>query len=210
MTYFARGQVREVRILLPEVVYKVCVWLKLGYRKIRYGYAFRKIKLTHGKFAIVSPQDYDQLARHKWSARKSGRTFYAERYMPLGKGRYKQISMHREVLKVGKEYYVDHINHNGLDNRKANLRLATRSQNAQNRRKAKIKSWSKYKGVSLHNLDKRWSVRIQVNGKQKFLGLFEDEVEAAKTYDRSANKYHGQFAVLNFEDKKPHNIHPSQ
>jgi len=104
-------------------------------------------------------------------------------------------------MKAGDGDFCDHINHNGLDNRKANLRLATRSQNAWNRQKAKIKSRSKYKGVSWYNRGKRWSVRIQVNRKQKFLGIFEDEIEAAKAYDRAARKYFGEFAELNFEKK---------
>ncbi len=190
---------REVRILLPEVVYKVCVWVKLGYRKIRYGYAFRRIKLRHEKYAIVSPQDYERLARHKWSAHKGGRTFYAERYRPIGKGRYKHILMHREVLKVGKEYYVDHINHNGLDNRRENLRPATPAQNAQHRRKCRTKKTSKYRGVYWFKERRKWAGLIQMDGRGILLGYFEDEKEAARAYDRAARKYHGEFAELNFE-----------
>jgi len=102
---------------------------------------------------------------------------------------------------------VDHINHNGLDNRKANLRPATRSENMWNRRKADRKSRSRYKGLSLHNRKKRWSVRIKVNGRSKFLGFFEDEVEAARAYDNAARKFHGEFAVLNFPQKQGRSIY---
>jgi hypothetical protein len=190
---------REVRILLPEAVYRIWVWLKLGYRKIRYGYAFRKINLTNGKFTIVSPQDYGWLARHKWSACKGGRTFYARRYVPLGKGKCKHIPMHREILKVGKEYYVDHINHNGLDNRRENLRPATPAQNAQHRRKCRTKNTSKYRGVYWNKRAKKWPSRILVNSKSILLGYFDEEEEAAKAYDRAARKYYGEFAELNFK-----------
>jgi hypothetical protein len=113
----------------------------------------------------------------------------------------KKILMHREIMKAGDGKFCDHINHNGLDNRKANLRLATHSQNAWNRRKSKVKSRSKYKGVSWYNKDERWSARIHVNRKNKFLGIFADEVEAAKAYDKAAQKYFGEFAELNFNKK---------
>ena len=79
--------------------------------------------------------------------------------------------------------------------------MATRSRNAWNRQKAKIKSRSRYKGVSWYNRGKRWNARIHVNRKEKFLGIFADEIEAAKAYDRAARKYFGEFAELNFDKK---------
>jgi hypothetical protein len=158
--------------------------------------------LTRGKYAIVEPEDFEHLSKYKWFAQQGQRTFYAVRRIQQERGgKQKAILMHREIMKAGNEEFCDHINHNGLDNRKANLRLATRSQNAWNRRKSKVKSRSKYKGVSWYNKDERWSVRIQVNRKQKFLGIFADEVEAAKAYDRAAQKYFGEFAELNFKKK---------
>jgi len=107
--------------------------------------------------------------------------------------------MHRKILKAPDSFIVDHINHNGLDNRKANLRLATHSQSACNRRKSSAKTWSKYKGVSWRISDKRWSAAIGINNRAKWLGLFTDEISAAKAYDAAARKYHGEFASLNFE-----------
>jgi len=98
--------------------------------------------------------------------------------------------MHREVIKVGCGLVVDHINHNGLDNRKSNLRVATRWQNAQNRRKTSKRTASIYKGVSWNKRDKRWFAEIRVNDKCRDLGYFEDETAAAKAYDEAARKYH--------------------
>ena len=96
---------------------------------------------------------------------------------------------------------VDHINHNGLDNRKANLRIATRAQNSRYSKKTKNKFSSNYKGLYFHRLERRWRVRITENGRTRYVGQFKDEIEAAKAYDRAARKYHGEFASLNFPSK---------
>ena len=109
--------------------------------------------------------------------------------------------MHRQILHPPGHLVVDHINHNGLDNRKANLRHATRVQNNRNRLIIKRKgASSKYKGVSWRKRKKRWHARIHVNGRYKFLGYFKEEINAAKAYDKAAKKYHKEFASLNFPD----------
>jgi len=108
--------------------------------------------------------------------------------------------MHREILNPPDHLLVDHINRNGLDNRKANLRPATRSQNSMNKPFIKTTpSSSKYRGVSWSKSQKKWNVQIGLNGKHKFIGYFHDEIQAAKAYDRAAKLYHKEFAVLNFE-----------
>ena len=171
----------------------------LLYRRIRYGYAFCRIPLTQGKYAIVDPDDYFRLSKHKWFVIKGCSTFYAARSVNRRGKRYR-IRMHREVIKVPDDTFVDHINQNGLDNRKANLRPATCAQNIRNRKKYAVKSRSRYKGLLWDNYWKKWRVRIYLNRNQIHLGFFDDEIEAAKAYDRGAIKYHGQFASLNFPD----------
>ncbi|MHC4566413.1 MAG: 5'-3' exonuclease H3TH domain-containing protein, partial [Planctomycetota bacterium] len=111
--------------------------------------------------------------------------------------------MYRQVIKVPDHLFVDHINRNRLDNRKANLRPATAAQNGQNRVKyRKGKYSSKYKGVSRRRSRMPWRATIRVNGRPKHLGSFTSEVRAAKAYDRAAKKYHGEFAVLNFSESR--------
>jgi hypothetical protein len=177
------------------------VWLALLYRRLRYGYPFRRIPLTQGKIAIVDPEDYKHLKKYKWYARKSRRTFYAVCYITKPKylGR-RNVYMHQLVIHVPAGMDCDHINHNGLDNRKANLRAATHTQNLWNRRKFKPYAHSKYKGVDWARHTKRWRGRISVNGKRIHLGHFDSEIEAAKAYDEGAKKYFGEFAALNFEN----------
>jgi len=173
----------------------------LLYRRIRYGYAFRRIRLTRGKYALVNPDDYRHLSKHKWHAYPNGKTFYAARRATINGIKNRYIPMHRAVLKVPDSMFVDHINRNGLDNRKANLRPATHAQNSCNRGKRSNRAYgSKYKGVTARSERQCYQAQIRVNGNPIFLGSFRDEVQAAEAYDRAAKKYHRQYAVLNFPD----------
>jgi hypothetical protein len=105
--------------------------------------------------------------------------------------------MHRQIMNAPEGLLVDHIDGNGLNNQKNNLRLCSSAQNARNRRPTS-KPYSKYKGVSWHKRNKKWEVRIAKSGKSTYLGTFEDELEAALAYDRKAEELFGEFAYLNF------------
>jgi hypothetical protein len=188
----------ELRIKIPVLLERLIIWLLLLYRRLRYGYPFRRIPLTQGKFAIVDPEDYDRLAKHKWQASRFPRSDYATRFVTIGYRRQKHIQMHRVIMNVRPGQFIDHINHNGLDNRKTNLRLATRAQNSWNKRKQRGNHSSKFKGVSWFIREKNWQARIQSNGTKFFLGSFKKEIDAAKAYDNAAKKYYGDFASLNF------------
>ena len=174
----------------------------LWYRKLRYGYTFRRIPLSQGKYAIVDPDDYERISRHKWYACRRNRTYYAIRgqWSPLLKKRL-TISMHREIIDVPDDLFVDHINHNGWDNRKANLRPATAAENAQNARYPKINTTSKYRGVWYNKKKKRWRAVIGVNNTRKVIGSFRNEIDAGKAYDKAARLYYREFAILNFPNE---------
>jgi hypothetical protein len=191
----------QVRILVPEFVCRACVWLLLLYRRVRYGYPFRRIRLTQGKFAIVDPGDYDKLAKYKWFAVRSERGYYAVRMTKAKKGsgvKQKGVRMHRAIVGVPEGKIIDHIDHNGLDNRRANLRVATRRQNTWNKRKQRGKCSSKYKGVTWLKSEARWQARISCKGRSIFIGYFDDEKAAARAYDAKAAELFGEYAALNF------------
>ncbi len=195
-----RGENIRVVLEVPRWVIKPAVFIVLFYRKIRYGCSFRKILLTQGKYAIVDADDYQRLSKYKWRICGDGRwTHYATRGIKRG-GKWRNIRMHREIIKVPEGMVIDHINGNGLDNRKVNLRAATIAENGWNSRKRKSKS--KYRGVWWQKQLKKWRVEIWFNGNRKHIGYFENVREAAKAYDRAARKYHGQFAALNFKQSK--------
>ena len=138
--------------------------------------------------------------KHKWQASRGNNTFYAARGIRADKKRI-TLKMHRQILRPPDHLFVDHMNHNGLDNRKANLRPATHSQNSFNRIiSTRGDLSSKYKGVAWNRCKKKWQARIGIYGKRKYIGYFKDEIEAAKAYDRAAKKYHAEFANLNFKE----------
>ena len=173
------------------------------YRRIRYGYAFCRIPLTRGKYAIVDPDDYRRLSKYKWYAIKQGGNFYAARNIRDKNGKQRQIFMHRQICRVANHLLVDHINRNGLNNRKVNLRQATYSQNGQNRAKYTSRTFSsKYKGVTWNRGHRLWEAEITIYRKRIFLGSFDSEARAARAYDRAARRYHGEFAVPNFPEPK--------
>ena len=146
---------------------------------------------NYGKyFAMVDDEDYEYLMQWNWQVHISNRAQYAKRL-----DGNKVIMMYREILKCNSTtLIVDHINHNGLDNRKENLRTATRSENAKNR---KGSGKSKYLGVSWHWRIKRWFAGCHVNKKRIHLGSYKTEEEAALAYNEAAKIYHGEFANLN-------------
>ena len=110
------------------------------------------------------------------------------------------VHMHRMIMKPPKGMVVDHINCDGLDNRRANLRFATRQQNKCNTRPISRRCSSKYKGVFWARDRCKWRAVVTSKGKRMNLGAFDNEVEAARVRDAAAKKYHGQFAWLNFPD----------
>ena len=105
--------------------------------------------------------------------------------------------MHIQIMHAEKGILIDHINHNGLDNRRANLRFATYGQNAWNSKKGINRGSSKYKGVSWDKISKKWRAMICNDYKKMHLGFFDDEKAAAKVYNEAAKKHRGVFAVLN-------------
>ena len=153
----------------------------------------KRIPLTQGKYALIDNDMFGYLNQWKWYAHKSGFTYYAERH----EENRKTIIMHRVIMKAKKGQISDHRNCDGLDNRRKNLRFATRSQNGQNQR-INIKGSSKYKGVSWHKRDQIWRAKIKLHGRFIHLGNYHNETVAACVYDQMAIKLFGEFARLNF------------
>ena len=147
---------------------------------------------------MVSQEDFGRLNQHKWHATtKDNRNFYASRVRYAG-GK-KSILMHRDVMNPPDEMVVDHIDGNGLNNTRENLRIVTAAQNSYNQRKCRSRRTSKYKGVSLRKRDKKWTAAIMFQGILINLGFFEKEIDAAKAYDEAAKELYREYACLNFK-----------
>lgn len=155
----------------------------------------KKIKLSKEKFALVDEDDFDRTSRLKWHAHKKPRdgSFYACSNIRGGRGII--VKMHRLIMNAGPSEIVDHINGNGLDNRKRNLRICTKTQNCRNQG-LRSDNRSGFKGV--HQRGKKYRVQIQFMGKYINIGTFQDKISAARAYDAAAKKFHGEFARLNF------------
>lgn len=139
----------------------------------------REIPLTRGKVALVDDEDFEHLSHFKWNAHKCRNTYYATRQSRVADGRARFIRMHIEIVGTPVGMVTDHINGNGLDNRRKNLRIVTNRENAQNRHVLKT---SKYPGVTWQKEPGKWSARIMIDGRVRSLGLFSDEEKAADAY----------------------------
>lgn len=156
----------------------------------------KNIPLTKGKIALVDDDDYEWLYIFKWRWQPiHGIPGYAVR---TSNGN--RLYMHRVILNLTCEnkVEVDHINGNGLDNRRCNLRICNRMQNRRNCRPQSLNT-SGYKGV--YHSRKKWRARIEVSGKKIDLGTYETAEEAAIAYDQAAKFYQGEFAWLNFPNR---------
>ncbi len=154
----------------------------------------REIPLTQGKVAIVDDSDYSWLSKFKWHYAEWKGIGYAKKN---NKGKIPAIlKMHRLVIGAKDGEKVDHINRNTLDNRKANLRLVTQSQNMMNTGLRKTNK-SGIKGVCFTSREGKWLASIWKDRKQIYLGYFDDKKDAALAYNKAALELHGQYAVLN-------------
>lgn len=157
----------------------------------------REIPLTHGQVAIVDDEDFDRLACLKWHAKRYRGYEYAARGIRRA-GRTKCVLMHR-VICEGQE--VDHVNGDGLDNRRCNLRPVTRSQNQANARPRVVHrgqaATSRFKGVSFDKGTRKWRAYIRIALRLRYLGVHESERAAALAYNAAAAHHYGEFARLN-------------
>jgi hypothetical protein len=187
-----------IQIKVPNWLDKICAWPVLAFRLWKYGYSFRRIDLGEGVWTIVEPQDYYRFGCLKWTINGNGIKFYAVRYVKIGPGKTKTLRLHREIMNPPAGLLVDHRNLDSLDNRRANLRLATHSQNQCNKSKTKSKTLSRFVGVTRDKNRSKWEARLKHHGKKIWLGRFSSEIAAARAYDKAAIKYHKDFARLNF------------
>src|SRR4030067_853445 len=136
----------------------------------------RKIALTRGKFALVNDEDYEELSQYKWQAVPGRYTWYAQRCLSTAESAKPGTTfMHRQLFNGKKG--IDHINHDGLDNRRENLRAATGAPNNQNGRK-RTGTTSKYRGVCWETRRSKWIASTSFQGKHVRIGYFPSEAAA--------------------------------
>jgi hypothetical protein len=164
----------------------------------------KEIPLTQGKVAIVGAEDFAWLSDRRWHAHERGRTWYA-RSTIKSMGVQRTVFMHRVILEhhgydltTGE---VDHINGDGLDNRKSNLQIISHAENIRKSR-TQVNNKSGFRGVSWHKQDHRWQVFIEVDQVRKYVGSYRTKIAAALAYDEAAKKYFGRFAKLNLQNNQ--------
>ena len=154
---------------------------------------------VHGlQHFFIDGEDFEKVNKYKWYLSKDKRRDnYYLMYDDRGPDRKgKILLLHRIIMDCPEGLVVDHINHNTLDNRKENLRICNKSQNAMNAIKQK-NTKSKYKGVSINKITGKFIAYIKNNGKFEYIGAYSEENAAAIAYNKKAYEYHREFACLN-------------
>lgn len=147
-------------------------------------------------FALVDDEDYQNLSKYNWSVFNQNKKIkYAARKIRVNKIP-KILFMHRIILRCPPNLFGDHIDGDGLNNQKYNLRIATKQNNNSNKTKL-LRNISGFKGVGYRKDIKKFSARICFNYKEIFLGYFNTNVEAAKAYNKKALELFGEFANIN-------------
>lgn len=163
----------------------------------------REIALPTGETAVVDAADWPLVCGYRWYAFSGPWTTYARaRIGTQDSGRRRYAYLHRLLLGAGVGEQVDHIDHDGLNNRRANLRIATCSQNAGNSRR-RSDNKSGYKGVSWYARSGKWWACIRRDGKTRHLGYFSDPWDAAMAYNVAAREVFGEFAYVNVRQTTP-------
>jgi hypothetical protein len=184
-------------------------WDTLGKHQVKIVEDYAEVMMLNGNSFLVSVDDLERVVTRRWKLFKSRNTNYVSThekvYHPVDKDYYRDVTLmlHRFIMDPPSEMVVDHINYNGLDNRRCNLRICTFKENSASARKCfGRKAKSRYKGVSYSARDGRWKAQYCVNGWPYFLGRFDTEEEAAVVYDKKALELYGEFALLNFPEKE--------
>jgi hypothetical protein len=154
----------------------------------------KELPLSRGLVAVVDAEDYLRLSQYKWHATTNN---YAAAWIVVDGVRQK-VLLHRFILSAGKGLWVDHINHDTLNCTKSNLRLARPQENSRN--KLKQGRTSRFKGVCWHKRAGKWQAGYVVDARRIYLGLFVNEVDAAKAYDSAVRAAFGEFAFTNFKE----------
>lgn len=159
-------------------------------------------KLNKGYVTIFDPEDVKLASRGSFWVRVVNRhTVYVIHQRYIGIGQSKNFRFHREIMNASPDTQIDHRSGNGLDNRKRNLRNATRSQNQRNKH-PRDNCTSKYMGVSWDKKKRKWRATIQADKQVTHIGSFISEIDAAIAYDNYAAVLHGEFARFNFPNKR--------
>ncbi len=164
----------------------------------------RYIPLTRNLFAMVDAEDFEELNKHKWFAQDGRHTFYAARH--VGK---RTLTMHRVIMKPAKGMVVDHIDGNGLNNCKSNLRICTPAQNNLNTRARDSRCGLKGVHYLKRNKTNKYGAAVNHKGKRTHGGAYATAVEAALARDRLAREIQGEHAFLNFPDGPPLDPEPA-
>lgn len=157
-----------------------------------------QITLHTGEVVLIDDADYPLVSQYNWHRSRQGRNIYAIAHVWKG-GKRTTISMHRLIMGES-ALVVDHINQDGFDNRRSNLRWATTQQNRRNGRPHKAR---RFKGVYLLHSGryrKSWQAQLRVEGRIQSLGYYATEEEGARAYDAAVKRLYGEFANLNFPE----------